>query len=215
MFYKIILYLFVFLLTVSGCSSQEKKISESEKRIMELASQTSDIILQVEASETRYARQKSTKDWKTAYDTKRYELDSLLQQLDLKIQEARFIEQVPEEKTKKLAERYLHAAENIKIYITTTNADLTRFFSTAPPAHDPFNWQKFVEPTIKELNKISGNTEIKPGESSGRPNSDDRGRYFLHGPDGDATNKTIQRAPEQADSWKEAVESAEKSIQKK
>ncbi len=215
MFYKKILYLFVFLLTVSGCSGKEQKISESEKRIIELAVQTNAIILQIEESEKRYARQKSTKEWKTAYNTKRHELDSLLQQLDSKIQEARFIEQMPEEKTKTLAEQYLHAVENVKMYITTTNADLTRFFSTAPPAHDPFNWKKFVEPAIEELNKISDNTEIKPAESSGRPNSEDRGRYFLHGPDGDATNRTIQRAPEQADSWKEAVESAEKGIPKK
>ncbi|MDP2208192.1 MAG: hypothetical protein Q8K98_05370 [Bacteroidota bacterium] len=215
MLYKKMLYLFVFLISVSGCSSQEQKISESEKRIIELAVQTSDIILQVEASETRYARKKQTKEWKTAYNTKRHELDSLLQLLDSKIQEARFIEQMPEEKTKILAEQYLHAVENIKMYITTTNADLTRFFSTAPPAHDPFNWKKFVEPAKQELNKISGIAETKPAETSGRSKSEDRGRYFLHGPDGDATNRTIQRAPEQADSWKEAVESAEKGIQKK
>ncbi|MDI6804471.1 MAG: hypothetical protein QME58_11610 [Bacteroidota bacterium] len=155
------LYLFIFLLTVSGCSSKEQKTSESEKRIIELAVHTHDIILQVEESEKRYARKKQTKEWKTSYNTKRHELDSLLQQLDSKIQEVRFIEQMPEEKTKTLAQQYLHAVENIKMYITTTNADLTRFFSTAPPAHDPFNWKKFVEPAQQELNKIAGNTEIK------------------------------------------------------
>lgn len=203
MVYKKMLYLFVFLLTVSGCSGKEQKTSESEKRIIELTAQTNEIILKIEASETRYAQKKQTKEWKTAYNAKRHELDSLLEQLDSKIQEARFIEQMPEEKTKILAQRYLHAVENIKMYITTTNADLTRFFSTAPPAHDPFNWNKFVEPAKQELNKITGNTE-----------SEDRGRYFLHGPDGDATNKTIQSAPEQADSWKEAVESTEKGIPK-
>ncbi len=150
----------ILILAVSGCDGKEHKISESEKRIIEIAVQTNDIVHRIQASETRYVRNKQTKEWKTAYDTKRYELDSLLQQLDSNIQEARFIEQMREEKTKTLAERYLHAAENIKIYITTTNADLTSFFSTAPPAHDPFNWKKFVEPAIEELNKISGNTEI-------------------------------------------------------
>lgn len=215
MIYKKTLYLFLFLLTVSGCSSKEQKPSETEQRIIELAVQTNDLILQVEASEKSYYQKKKTKEWKTAYNIKRHELDSLSQQLDTKIQEARFIEQMPEEKSKKLAQQYLHAAENIKMYITTTNADLTRFFSTAPPAQDPFNWDKFIAPAIQELNKITIVTGTKPAETSGRPKSEERGRYFLHGPGSEATNKTIQSAPGQADSWKEAVESTEKGIPKK
>lgn len=208
-------YVFLILLIISGCSSKEQKPSESEQRIIELAVQTNDIINRIAASEQNYNQKKKTKEWKTAYNNKRHELDSLLQQLDSKIEEARFIEQMPDEKTKSLAQQYLHAAENIKMYITTTNADLTRFFSTAPPAHDPFNWRKFVEPAKQELDKISVNIETKPSETSGRPNSEDRGRYFLNGPGSEVTNKTIQAAPNQADSWKEEVESAEKGIPKK
>ncbi len=200
MIYNKMLYLFVFVLAVSGCSGKEQPISESEKRIIELTVQTKDIIHRIEESENRYALKKQTREWKTAYNKKRYELDSLFQQLESKLQEARFIEQMPEEKTKTIAQQYLHAVENIKMYITTTNADLTRYFSTAPPAHDPFNWKKFVEPAEQSLNKILGDSEIDASETKEHSKSEDRGRYFLYGHGGDATQKKIQSAHEQADS---------------
>jgi hypothetical protein len=69
---------------------------------------------------------------------KRAGADSLLIQLNNKIREGLFFEKPPEESLK--TKVFLHAAENIKIYIDITNADITQIFSgSPPPVFDVYN----------------------------------------------------------------------------
>ncbi len=133
--------------------------SGSEKRLSELASDVYQLIQKIRDSETRYFEKRKSEEWKTAYESKRSELEGIFSQLEDKVKEGRFLEQIPDEKLNKKVNSFLHTVENVKIYITTTNVDLTQYLKGAPPATDRYNWDRFIKPAIEQLSKI--NPEIK------------------------------------------------------
>lgn len=155
-----LLFTLVIILAVNlvTCGVAEKKKSDSHIRLIQLAKETLEIIAQIEESEMRYAEKKSSKDWASAYQLKRAGADSLLIQLNDKIREGRFFEKLPEEGLKQKAKIFLHAAENIKTYINTTNADMTQLFSgKSPPAFDVYSSERYLKPAFEELQKIIDN----------------------------------------------------------
>lgn len=210
-------FLLVFSLVLFfGCGTKETQLSESEKKLTSLANETYGIIQAIGESESRYAAEKSSGNWKQAYQTKRQEIENLQITLQAKIKEGRFLEELPEEGTRNKAQLYLHAAENIRMYITVTNADMTKIFTdTPPPATDVYNRERYLTSASAELQKIiSGNVEQTTAGKEMPKKDTNRGRYFLHEQNQEQTRERIQRAPAQAESWKEEVESAEKGIKK-
>lgn len=158
--YVRIIFTLVVILTVNlvSCGGAEKKKTDSEKRLIQLAKETLEFIRQIEESEMRYSRKKSPNEWKFAYQLKRVEVDSILGQMNDKIREGRFFEKLPEENLKQKAKTFLHAAENIKAYINITNADMTQIFSgSPPPAFDVYNSERYLKTAAEELQKFIDN----------------------------------------------------------
>ncbi|MBU1423348.1 MAG: hypothetical protein KKG06_09270 [Bacteroidetes bacterium] len=156
--YVRIIFTLVVILTVNfvSCGGAGEKKSDSGKRLIQLAKETLEFIWQIEESEMRYSRKKSPNEWKFAYQLKRVEVDSILGQLNDKIREGRFFEKPPEENLK--AKVFLHAAENIKMYINITNADITQIFSgSPPPAFDVYNSERYLKTAAEELQKFIDN----------------------------------------------------------
>lgn len=152
---RIFLLISVLIIIIHfNCSGTEKKLSESEKRLVQLAEESISIINRIENSENNYIKNKSTPNWKQAYQSKRFELDSLLYELKRIITECRFFEKLPEENIKPKAKSILHAAENIKMYITITNVDMSEVFVNNPPPIDSYSKEQFLKPAENELKKI-------------------------------------------------------------
>jgi hypothetical protein len=207
----------VLIMTILiGCGSNEKKLSESEQKLINLAKETSEIISVIKESESHYAEKKSLDNWKQAYETKRKEIEDLLIQIESKIKEGRFLEQLPEEGLKDKAQLYLHAAENIRMYITVTNADLTKIFSDSPPpAIDMYNRERYLTPALAELQSlVVGSTATvagKPEKSAASQQSQDK-RYMLNEQGPDETGKQIRGGVNQADAWKNDVSATQNVV---
>ncbi len=153
-------FIVVLILTINlvGCGGVEKKTTDSHTRLIQLAKETLEIVAQIEEHEMRYAQKKSLNDWTIAYQLKRAGVDSLLIQLNDKILEGRFFEKLPEEGLTQKAKIFLHAAENIKIYINTTNVDMTQLVGgKPPPAFDVYSSERYLKPATSELQKILDN----------------------------------------------------------
>jgi hypothetical protein len=207
------------LMFLLGCGGGEKRISESEKKLIKLAKETSDVIGMIKKSESNYAERKSSNEWKQAYQTKREEIDRLQIQLASKINEGHYLEQFPEEGLRTKVQLYLHAAENIKTYMTVTNADLTRIFTDSPPpAVDVYNRERYLTTALNELQEIAGRNAIVGSskiEKSAEPKSDNNGRYMLNEQGPDETGKQIRAGKNQADAWKEAVGTSQSAVDSK
>lgn len=157
---KIFLYILLINLTVMfiSCGETEKKKFDSEKRLIQLAEETLKIVEMVEESEKRYSEREDLTEWKLAFQIKKSEINDLLNQLNYKIREGRFFEKLPEEHTRTKAKLFLHAAENIKMYINIINTDLTQMrTNNPPPAFDIYSRERYLKPAVNELeNLISG-----------------------------------------------------------
>lgn len=202
---RTILLTLIIVITFNTCGKNEP--SESENKVIELAVRTAEVIVEIEAAENEFAKHKNQIDWKIFYESKRNKLNSELENLFKIIQEVKFFERMPDEKTSELARQLLHQCENIKLYINITNADLSNFYKKAPPAYDPYNWERLIAPTIISLKNI-----MEKNKNLVKTNKFKGSRYFLDDATGDAVSKQIQSSPQQMERWKEDVESAMKSL---
>lgn len=199
----------ILLITFSiiyGCGKKGRDVTESEEKLMQLSEEVVKIISQIEVIENDYALKKKEKNWKIFYDKKRKSIDSVTKHLDTVIKKVKFFERMPQENVKNLANKILHACENVKMYLNITNADLSRYYSKAPPSHDPYNWQRYIDPAIGNLKSILGQdiSENRRGA-----------RHYLHEQDNESVNKQIQSSPQRMEEWKEEVEEVQKSIPQK
>jgi len=209
-------FIALFLTVLVGCGSDEKKISESEKKLVELAKQTGEIIGMIKESESHYAEKKSVANWKQAYHSKRKEIEDLQIQLESKIKEGRFLEQLPQDGLKSKAQLYLHAAENVRMYIMVTNADLTKIFTDSPPpATDIYNRERYLTPAIAELQsfEVNANATITNKQEKITPTqqSQDK-RYMLNEQGPDETGRQIRSGKNQADAWRDAVGTTQQAV---
>ncbi len=205
---KIKLKFYILFLTILlGCSKSQKELSEAEKKIISFASQIAELVTDIEKFETHYSQNKASNNWKYYYSQKRERLDSLNRELSKIIQEVRFFERMPDEDTKKLAGELLHACENIRMYLNTTNADLSNYYKNAPPAYDPYNWDRLIVPSIKKIETI-----IYKDKSVLDSNKFKGKRYFLSEPGQEDVNRQIQSSPQKMEEWREEVESSIKKL---
>ena len=214
-----ICFIVLIITVLIGCSSNEKNISESEQKIVNLAKETSEIIGVIKECESHYAEKKSSGNWKQAYQTKRLEIEDLQIQLESKIKQGRFLEQLPEDGLKNKAQLYLHAAENIRMYITVTNADLTKIFTDSPPpAVDIYNRERYLTPAIAELQSLVGGSTAtvagKQEKTAVSQQSQDK-RYMLNEQGPDETGKQIRGGVNQADAWKNDVNATQSAVDSK
>ena len=207
------------IILLYGCGTKEKSISESEQKLVNLAKETSDMVGVIKESESHYAEKKSSENWKQAYQTKRKEIEDLQIQIESKIQEGRFLEQLPEDGLKNKAKLYLHAAENIRMYITVTNADLTKIFAdSTPPAVDIYNRERYLTPAMAELQSlVGGNTAIVSGKQvqTAPTQQSQNKRYMLNEQGPDETGKQIRGGVNQADAWKNDANATQSAVDAK
>jgi hypothetical protein len=209
----------LIIILLYGCGTKEKGISELEQNLVNIAKETSEIIGVIKERESNYAEKKSSANWKQAYQTKRKEIEDLQIQLESKIKQVRFLEQLPEDGLKNKAQLYLHAAENIRMYITVTNADLTKIFTDSPPpAVDIYNRERYLTPAIAELQSLVGGTTTKvPGkqaQTAPSQQSQDK-RYMLNEQGPDETGKQIRGGVNQADAWKNDLNATQNAVDSK
>jgi hypothetical protein len=209
----------LIILLLVGCGTKEKSVSESEKKLMQLAAETQSIINSIDEAEANYSQKKSTQDWKNEYKLKREEIQKLYDLLQSKIQEGRFMEQLPEEGLKPKAQLFLHAAENIKTYIMVTNADMTKIFrDSPPPAVDSYNHQRYLTPAMAELKSISGGsvtTTTVAKDNQNLPSANQRGRYMLNEQDPNETGKQIRAGANQANAWRDDANATQSALDAK
>lgn len=203
---KITFFIF-FTIILAGCGKSQKELSEAEKKIISLASQSAELIMEIEKYETHYSQNKSSKNWKYYYNQKREGLDSLNRQISKIIIEVRFFERMPDEETKKLAADLLHACENIRMYLNTTNVDLGNYYKTAPPAYDPYNWDRLIVPALKRIETI-----VEKDKSKINANKFKGSRHYLSQPAQEDVNRQIQSSPQKMEEWKEEVESTTEKL---
>lgn len=203
---NLIIFLLMFIL-IAGCSKKEKGLSEAEKKIVNFSASVAEIVVGIQKFENYYSQNKNNKNWKFYYNQKRAGLDSLKIELDKIIQDVRFFERMPDEAVKKLSAELISACDNIKLYLNTTNADLSNYYTLAPPAFDPYNWDRLIVPAIKKLTSI-----IEKDKSVLESNKFKGTQYFLSQPGKDDINRQIQSSPQKMEEWKEEVESAIKTI---
>ena len=214
-----ICFIVLIITVLIGCSSNEKNISESEQKIVNLAKETREIIGVTKECDSHYAEQKCSGNSKQAYQTKRLEIEDLQIQLESKIKQGRFLEQLPEDGLKNKAQLYLHAAENIRMYITVTNADLTKIFTDSPPpAVDIYNRERYLTPAIAELQSLVGGSTAtvagKQEKTAVSQQSQDK-RYMLNEQGPDETGKQIRGGVNQADAWKNDVNATQSAVDSK
>lgn len=198
---KTIILSLLILIGLNSCG--KKETSKSENEIIKLAVMAVEVIVKIEDAENEYANYKNRTDWKNYYNIKLEKVNLELDKLNKIIQEVKFFERMPDEKTVELAKNLSAQCENIKLYITTTNIDLTKYFAKAPPAYDPYNWDRLIIPTVKNLKLIIEKNNLLVDSLKFKGS-----RYFLHDASGEVVNKQIQSSPHQMEGWKQDVESA-------